>query len=631
MPQGNYAGEFGRSAGSGSRHPEFAEGKPGIDLHDFIQRHAAAGLEPARNVRSLGNKAIDVEARVHDISQACTPGLLDQVLQQQLILVTLGDHHVPRLFGKGPQFRVANEDFLRTLGMEPQVGRKCRAEPGDSIAVEVDRQPHGSHQVIHDAAHDLEQQVLLAVDVVVQAPHPKAGRGGNLTQAGGVIPALEKQLGGLGPNYFGAAPLHKLRHSCHLFRDAPVFHLSTTCCYGGGQAGAHVDFPAITSFTESCTYERSYSFDPRCVLFDQLFQPMDLGGQTLPNRLVLPPLTRSRAGKDGVPTPLMAEYYRQRSGAGLVISEGTVVSPQGASYARVPGLYSEQQVRGWRPVVEAAKSRGAAVYAQLWHVGRQAHSSVQPDGGRPWAPSAIAITGWQYRSPQGRVPFEEPRELSLDGIKDIVEQFAVAARNAMAAGFDGVELHVANGYLFDQFLNSSSNQRTDQYGGSVENRLRFLNEVIDAVSSFVPAHRIGVRISPSSTWMDAFDPDKRGLYSALVRSISPRGLAYLHLVEPGIAGAIDSADHAEPITSAELGALFDGPVIVTGGHTPWSAAAAVGAGDADLVGFGRLFISNPDLPTRIRMGAGLAELRHEGLYGGGATGYTDYPELQTAN
>ncbi|GLU72484.1 alkene reductase [Paenarthrobacter ureafaciens] len=366
-------------------------------------------------------------------------------------------------------------------------------------------------------------------------------------------------------------------------------------------------------------------------MFDQLFQPMDLGGQTLPNRMVLPPLTRSRAGDNGVPTPLMAEYYRQRSGAGLVISEGTVVSPQGASYARVPGLYSEHQVQGWRPVVAAAKSQGAAVYAQLWHVGRQAHSSVQPDGGKPCAPSAIAITGWQYRSPQGRVPFEEPRELSIHGIREIVEQFAVAGRNAMAAGFDGVELHAANGYLFDQFLNSSSNRRTDQYGGSVENRLRFLNEVIDAVSSHMPANRIGVRISPSSTWMDVFDPDKRALYCALVRSISPRGLAYLHLVEPGIAGAVDSADHAEPITSSELGALFDGPVIVTGGHTPRTAAATIGSGEADLVGFGRLFISNPDLPLRVRLGAELAGLRPEGLYGGGPKGYTDYPALQTAN
>lgn len=366
-------------------------------------------------------------------------------------------------------------------------------------------------------------------------------------------------------------------------------------------------------------------------MFDQLFQPMVLGGQTLPNRLVLPPLTRSRAHEDGVPTPIMVEYYQQRAGAGLIISEGTVVSPQGASYARVPGLYSDEQVKGWRPVVAAARSHGAAVYAQLWHVGRQAHSSVQPDGRPPWAPSAVAITGWQYRSRHGRIPFEVPRELSEDGIAEIVAQFAAAARNAVAAGFDGVELHAANGYLFDQFLNSSSNRRTDRYGGSVENRLRFLHEVIDAVSAAIPINRIGVRISPSSTWMDVYDPDKRSLYSALVRGISERGLAHLHLVEPGIAGSLDARTDDDTIESAELGGLFDGPVIVTGGHTPRTAAAAVGAGNADLVGFGRLFIANPDLPRRIQLGAELARLRPEGLYGGGPAGYTDYPELRCSN
>jgi N-ethylmaleimide reductase len=366
-------------------------------------------------------------------------------------------------------------------------------------------------------------------------------------------------------------------------------------------------------------------------LLDQLFEPMILGGQTLPNRFVLPPLTRSRAQTDGVPTSMMIEYYRQRAGAGLVISEGTVVSPQGSAYAQVPGLYSDAQVERWRPVVAAAGSKGAAVYAQLWHVGRQAHSCVQPDGCPPWGPSPIAIAGWEYRSPTGAVPFEVPRELSEEGIAEIVTQFATAARNAAAAGFDGVELHAANGYLFDQFFNSSSNQRSDRYGGSIENRLRFLYEVIEAVSRFIPVNRIGVRISPSSSWMDVSDPDKRSLYSALVRGVNERGLAYVHLVEPGIAGAVDTDADADAIKSAELGDLFDGPVIVTGGHTPQTAAAAVGAGSADLVGFGRLFIANPDLPHRIRNGAELAELREEGLYAGGPAGYIDYPGLQSSN
>ncbi|MEV7574403.1 alkene reductase [Pseudarthrobacter sp. NPDC089323] len=365
-------------------------------------------------------------------------------------------------------------------------------------------------------------------------------------------------------------------------------------------------------------------------MFDQLFEPVVIGGQTVPNRLVLPPLTRSRAQDDGVPTDLMAEYYGQRAGAGLVICEGTVVSPQGASYPRVPGLYAEKQVDGWRPVVAAAGSRGAAVYAQLWHVGRQGHSSRQPDGLPPWAPSAVPITGWQTRGPEGKIPFEVPRPLTEEGIAAIVSEFAVAARNAAAAGFDGVELHAANGYLLDQFFNSSSNLRADRYGGSVQNRLRLLHEIIDAVSEFVPANRIGVRISPSSTWMDVHDADKRGLYSALVRGINDWGLAYLHLVEPGIAGGVDANPGDEFIESAELGRLFSGPVIVTGGHTPATACAAVAAGSADLVGFGRLFIANPDLPHRIRTGAELVGHRRDGLYGGGPEGYTDYPELQVS-
>lgn len=362
---------------------------------------------------------------------------------------------------------------------------------------------------------------------------------------------------------------------------------------------------------------------------ERLFQPVAIGGQLLPNRIVLPPLTRSRANDDGTPTKLMTRYYHQRAGAGLVICEGTVVSPQGASYARVPGLYSQEQVEAWRPVVAAAKSRGAAAYAQLWHVGRQAHSSVQPDHLPPWAPSAIPIVGWKYRSTHGRIPFETPRELSADGIAEIVAQFAAAAANAVRAGFDGVELHAANGYLFDQFLNSGSNTRTDQYGGSVANRLRFLDEVLDAVARVMPLKRVGIRISPSSDWMDVFDPDKKGLYSEMVRHVSGRGLAYLHLVEPGIAGSTSVESDPAAIPSAEFSRLFNGPVIVTGGLTPETADALLAEGVADLVGFGRLFIANPDLPHRFRHGSDLAEVRTDGLYSGGEAGYTDYPHIHS--
>ncbi|MDQ4490110.1 alkene reductase [Sinomonas sp. ASV486] len=359
---------------------------------------------------------------------------------------------------------------------------------------------------------------------------------------------------------------------------------------------------------------------------DRLFESAVIGGLDAPNRIVLAPLTRSRATQDGVPTPLMAEYYRQRSGAGLVVSEGTVVSPQGASYARVPGLYTARQVEAWKPVVAAAKGRGALVYAQLWHVGRQAHSMVQPDGLPPCAPSAIPIIGDLYRSPAGRIPFEVPRELTEAGIAEIVAQFAAAARNALDAGFDGVELHGANGYLIDQFLNASSNGRTDRYGGTFSNRVRFLAEILDALAEGMPMDRVGLRLSPSSTWMDMRDPDKRGVYSAVVRLASARGLAYLHFVEPGIAGSVDvEGDRAAVVPTSDLAAHFAGPVIVTGGHTAESAAARIEAGTADLVGFGRLFIANPDLPYRFQAGAELEPLRREGLYGGGEAGYTDYP------
>ncbi|WP_255770566.1 alkene reductase [Pseudarthrobacter sulfonivorans] len=359
----------------------------------------------------------------------------------------------------------------------------------------------------------------------------------------------------------------------------------------------------------------------------RLFDSLVLGGQPLPNRIVLPPLTRSRATNDGIPTQLMEEYYRQRAGAGLVISEGVVIAPQATAYARVPGLYSAEQVAAWRPVVAAAKRHGAAVYAQLWHVGRQSHSTVQPDGLPPKAPSAIPITGYQYRAPSGRIPYEVPRELTTAEITDIVQAYGTAARNAVRAGFDGVELHAANGYLIDQFLNDASNQRTDHYGGSYENRMRFLLEVITEVARSLPAERIGVRLSPSSDWMDARDTDKRTLYSTAVRTLNELGLAYLHLVEPEIAGSTTVARPEDSIPTAELAALFDGVVIVTGGHDQTSAERLLADGTADLVGFGRLFIANPDLPQRFRTGAALEPLRPAGIYGGGHEGYTDYPSL----
>jgi N-ethylmaleimide reductase len=359
----------------------------------------------------------------------------------------------------------------------------------------------------------------------------------------------------------------------------------------------------------------------------RLFDSVVVGGQYLRNRIVLPPLTRSRATDEGVPTRLMEDYYRQRASAGMVISEGTVITPQATGYPRVPGLYSADQVAAWRPVVAAAKRDGAAVYAQLWHVGRQSHSSFQPDGLPPKAPSPVPIVGYQYRSPTGRIPYEVPRELTVADIAAIVEAYGTAARNAVRAGFDGVELHAANGYLIDQFLNDGSNRRTDNYGGSVENRIRFLLEVLEEMTHYLPTERIGVRLSPSSDWMDIHDSNKRVLYSTVVRQLDDLGLAYLHLVEPEIAGAATVDRPTDSIPTAELAAMFDGIVIVTGGHDQASAERLLAEGTADLVGFGRLFIANPDLPHRFLTKAPLEPLRPAGIYGGGPEGYTDYPSL----
>ena len=358
-----------------------------------------------------------------------------------------------------------------------------------------------------------------------------------------------------------------------------------------------------------------------------LFDPVSLGSLPLNNRVVMAPMTRSRATREGRPTDLMAEYYRQRSGAGLVISEGTVVSAQGVSYPRVPGLYTSEQVRAWTPVTDAVHGAGGVIFAQLWHVGRQSHSSVQPDRLPPWAPSAVAIENYRYyRKPQP-VPYETPRVLSVEGIRAVIGDFTRAAIHAVEAGFDGVELHGANGYLIDQFLNSGSNRRTDSYGGSIENRARFLHELLESMGQHLPMERVAVRLSPSATWMDSVDEDKAALHSHVISSIDHYGLAYLHLVEPGISGATseDSGTHAVP--SETLSALFHGPVILTGNQTLDTAQRALDRGSADLLGFGRDFISNPDLPDRLRLGAPLLPGDKKGFYAGGAQGYLTYPSL----
>lgn len=358
---------------------------------------------------------------------------------------------------------------------------------------------------------------------------------------------------------------------------------------------------------------------------EQLLSPVMVGPYLLRNRMVMPPLTRNRAGAGEVPTESTALYYAQRASAGLIIAEGTSVSPQGVGYPRVPGLHTCEQVEGWRRVTQAVHSRGGTMFVQLWHVGRQSHPSIQPGGQLPVAPSAVRIDG-EIMTYDGLRPFETPRALEASEIPGVVRQYADAARNAVRAGFDGVEIHGANGYLVDQFLNDRVNLRTDEYGGTVENRMRFLREVLDAVIGVWGPGRVGLRLSPSSTWMDSFDTDKEGLYTAVVHALAEYPLAYLHLVEPNIAGA-DTLESELSIPTSHFRSIYPGTLIVSGNHTLESARTTLDEGSADLVGFGRLFIANPDLPYRFATGAALREADRATFYTGDDLGYIDYPSL----
>ena len=354
---------------------------------------------------------------------------------------------------------------------------------------------------------------------------------------------------------------------------------------------------------------------------DVLFTPCTMGDLVLPNRLVMAPMTRNRA-PSCVPNEMMARYYRQRASAGLIVSEGTQVAPVGQGYQHTPGIYSAEQGEGWSRVTEAVHRAGGRIFAQLWHVGRVSHSFYH--GQPPVAPSAIAPPGQAY-TPEGMKPYETPHALSEKEVAQVVEQFRHAARVAREAGFDGVEVHGANGYLIDQFLQSGSNQRTDGYGGSLEKRLRFLREVTEAVAGEWPERRVGVRLSPGGAVNGMHDADPVETFGAAARALSALPLAYLHVVE-GPVGGEGPDDHA--VCATELvRPLFPGTLISTGGYQPDTAARAVARGHADLVGFGRLFIANPDLPERIRRGGPFNEPQSETFYAPGPDGYVDYPSL----
>lgn len=358
---------------------------------------------------------------------------------------------------------------------------------------------------------------------------------------------------------------------------------------------------------------------------DVLFQPFALGDLVLRNRIVMAPLTRNRAihGTD-VPRALNAEYYAQRASAGLIISEATQISPTAKGYAWTPGMYSPEQVAGWKLVTDAVHAKGGAIYAQLWHVGRISHPSLQPGGVAPVAPSAIAPVGQKtFVESNEFVDVGLPRALALDEIAAIVEDYRIATRNALAAGFDGVEIHAANGYLIHQFLCDGSNQRSDAYGGSINNRLRFALEVVEAVAAEATAARTGIRLSPVSPANGVFDSDATAVFFPLVRELSRLKLAFVHVIEGATGGPRDD----KGLDFHALRREFSGAWMVNNGYTREMAADAVASGYADLVAFGRAYISNPDLVERLRQNAPLAPFERENLYGGGAKGYTDYPAL----
>ena len=363
-----------------------------------------------------------------------------------------------------------------------------------------------------------------------------------------------------------------------------------------------------------------------------LFEPVQVGSLHLPNRIVMAPLTRNRA-PDAIPTPLMAEYYAQRATAGLIISEATAITHEGQGYADVPGLYGTEQLDAWKRVTDAVHAKGGRIVCQLWHVGRVSHVDLQPNGGKPVAPSAIAAKTKTYLIKDGKgsfVPTSEPRALDAEELPRIVRDFGHAARNAISAGFDGVEVHGANGYLLDQFLKDGANQRTDDYGGSIENRARLLLEVVREVVEEVGRDKVGLRLSPVTPANDVVDSNPQPLFEYVARQLAPIGIAYLHLIE-GATGGPRQVDGRpfdyDALRRAWREAGAKGAWMVNNGYDRKMAEEALAKG-ADLVAFGRPFISNPDLVERLRTNAALNELVQATLYGGGAQGYTDYPVLK---
>jgi N-ethylmaleimide reductase len=360
-----------------------------------------------------------------------------------------------------------------------------------------------------------------------------------------------------------------------------------------------------------------------------LFAPITLGALELPNRIALAPMTRSRAGAGEVINATAADYYVQRAGAGLIITEATQISRQGQGYPSTPGIFSDAQIAGWREVVAAVHAAGGRIVAQLWHVGRVSIPDYQPDGGAPVSASAVRAEGQAMKPDFSMTPFVTPRALSIDEIAGVVEDYARAARRAREAGFDGVEIHAANGYLIDQFLRDGVNRRTDRYGGSIENRVRFLLEVVQAVVAEIGADRVGVRISPLGRSNDMTDSDPAALFTHVAAALKPFGLAYLHVIEAEPPHPM-AGPEGSPRLARALREAFGGPLMLNGGLDRAKAEAALAEGRADLVSVGVPFLANPDLVARWKQDAPLNTPDRATFYGGGDKGYTDYPTLEAA-
>lgn len=352
-----------------------------------------------------------------------------------------------------------------------------------------------------------------------------------------------------------------------------------------------------------------------------LFTPITVGDIELPNRIIMAPLTRNRAGKGNVPTDLNALYYAQRATAGLLITEATPVSEMGHGYPATPGIHNPDQVEGWKKVTQAVHDKGGRIFCQLWHVGRISHPSLLPNNTLPVAPSAIKPAGQAFTY-EGLQDFVTPRELTVDELPGIVADYVQATKYALEAGFDGVEVHAANGYLLDQFLRNGTNRRLDNYGGSIANRTRLLREVLEGVIGAIDSERVGVRISPVNPFNDISDTDPQQLFDHVARELSEFGLAYLHVVEGGM-GGVDTV----PFDFAELRRNFTGLYMANQGYDKARGNEAIAEGRADMVAFGELYIANPDLVERFAEDAPLNQPNRDTYYGGGEEGYTDYPTL----